>query len=84
MLISVVLLLFNATIVAIILLGIIIGSQYVIDGIYWVKNETLILIENTRNVLYGIGDSIVNLDDKIESVIRNLNSIDIAKFKNIC
>ena len=75
---------FNATIVAIILLGIIIGSQYVIDGIYWVKNETLILIENTRNVLYGIGDSIVNLDDKVESVIRNLNSIDISKFKNIC
>jgi hypothetical protein len=84
MLISVVGLLLNATFIGSIMAGIIYASQAIVDGIYWIKDETIVLINKTRNVLYGIDDSINGLDDKIKNVIRNLNSIDISKFKDIC
>jgi len=84
MLISVISLLFNAVLIGGILIGIIVSSQYIIDGLYWVKDETIIMIDRTRNILYSIGDGIVNLDDRVVRVIKNLDSIDISKFKDIC
>ena len=84
MLISVVGLLLNASFLGAIMVGIIYASQYVVDGIYWVKDESVVLINKSRDLLYGIEDGINGLDDKVKRVITNLNSIDISKFKNIC
>lgn len=84
MLISVVGLLLNASFLGSIMVAIIYASKYIVDGIYWVKDESVVLINKSRDLLYGIENGINGLDGKVKNVIKNLNSIDISKFKNIC
>jgi hypothetical protein len=84
MLISVVSLLMNVALYAIILIGIIIGCDYALIAIDWGKTTVLQMIEDARDGIKNISDTLGSVQSKISGITKRFATLDLNPLSGIC